>query len=1336
MMEIELGKYYHFDDLKQQWEEKYPESEPLTINYLKENLSTEIQLYQVEGDYVAFHLNGLEDICKITGGALETAKIQFKNPEIPRRAMVDVWGIDHGSNSEGVVFFKGASSDFGVELEDAEHQRQLVNVQKIFEEPGEEDEEVASYHIPARGVVIKENTISPNRIAHNADCQPDFSEVDLSQSTLRDLITAHDSFRRLNNKSPQGHHLTVFDKPYLAIEDLSRRMYNRSNCSFVYSTLSLQSREYHEKYRKLLNLIFRFPDQERIFAYEENEAAGYGVMALLGHSGRESASNYEEYTANFAENFQYLFNEKLDLNILRKHRIYIEVFTSDQGGSTRDGTMQSFTLDPPKADNKAECRIRPCWMGYRGQRFTGGRYQDVIFKDALMANLVMALLGDGEQTSTSEAFDPEYQSAWEEGRQAREKIAADLQSLADAEPDLFSFGAYCHLLNLKINAARVNEHFNAKEAQPAQEIKEILEFSERILAAPLDKSVAEEITRLNDERLLKYFRLDQKPVNDENEHCRHPSLIYNIPLRKEDVAPTIANLSEKIGNLEITLSDGSRRRFKDCLLHLGELAKLKWAFELEKHYKEIISSKGIEKSKFNYQPGQQYYTSFGDDGEDQSLIKHFSSPDFFEQLRAFIHGLSGVEITAITCVDLFRMAQLFLPVICAEESSNFALIQKRQQNFYFAPLAAKTPESDDKQIKALVRRARVCVRQTRELFERTKKSTDKSSLLLPLSETIAEVLINIMKIVQQSTNPFTDFSKSWKEFKKLYKNVQARIESLDKWQKYCEEKEAPLPPLESTYDDQIAYQQLQQAAAEIRKSLFAAPVAVNLKNCKFDKAAVDRIVKTRSKLATLIDEFNNCSRMTFQTQHWAIILMGVSYYLAIVDKDFYPIIELIGKKFTQDMEPDSKLAADFEIFLQNFSGFLAATSSEETGKTEGNPFVKLFNLYMRWLKQVKKLLDEFKDSERIQGRPLQDFLINQELIASQALAAQDKKQANVSSFVFYIFSGQGVNILHKFMARHIYHSITLRNVDEEGKAGFAKGYRSQIHFFDIDRLFAIVFGKKEDEKTGAVSVPEVKKDHSLATFMRKSICRKLLTPLGLAIIGSYRYRANNEVMFTDGTEVELDPYDLIATSVGPESPNRIQYQFLQQLVSSVEDQKPVEDLRLQENIPLPTDRIYFVPAEYDMPEYFQVSKNGGKVNIWKRVESRRSYGYEWIPESYYFLGCFEFPQLEKEMELYLVPLVSHSHRKRDDRVSVFFKVRNENELYAQPNTGQKLPAEVLKLWDKDHDSAQEDDVYPSELFVGKVFILKELWPKPHLIAALTSQNHFKRFKILAEISSF
>ena len=111
-MKIELGKYYPFQELQRQWEENYPESEPLSIEFLEENLPKAIRLYQIEGNFVAFHLQDLSDIAQISEGVypVERCKIDFQNPK--HLAFVSACGLDHGSHTEGLVIFQDSDKTF------------------------------------------------------------------------------------------------------------------------------------------------------------------------------------------------------------------------------------------------------------------------------------------------------------------------------------------------------------------------------------------------------------------------------------------------------------------------------------------------------------------------------------------------------------------------------------------------------------------------------------------------------------------------------------------------------------------------------------------------------------------------------------------------------------------------------------------------------------------------------------------------------------------------------------------------------------------------------------------------------------------------------------------------------------------------------------------------------------------------------------------------------------------------------------------------------------------------------------------------------------------------
>ncbi len=1326
-MKIELGKYYHFEDLRKKWEENYPEAEPLTIEFLEENLSPEIRLYEIEGNYVSFHLKSLGDISQITEGTftVERCKIDFKNPKI-FSARVNVCGIDQGSHSDGIVLFQDSDKNFFVELEDNQYQRELVNIKDLFQGVSEEKRTQGYiYHFPARGVVLKQNTLSLNRSAHNADCRPNFGRMDFSQNSVYQLVTAKDTYRPINTDPAQGLRLTVFDKPYLSVENLSRRIYGNSNCTFVYSSPSIHSEEYHKKYRKLLNLTFRFPDQQKVFSYEKTEAIGYAAVALLGNSTDKIAANYDQYTENFAKNFKRLFQEDLSLPALRRNRIYLEIFHSDVGAETRDATMQSFTIDPPKKHER-ECNIRPCWMGYRGQKYTGGRYQNILFKDVLMANLIVALLGlQFGKTEEKKAKNtlPLIEESYKEGKQAFQEIIQEIAVLQKENTELLKFAAYCDLLKISAKADILKNIQLDSEYTRTPEITELLDITEKILSSPLNHPVSEEIARLNSERLLKYFRLDQKPVGNPNEYCRHPSLIYNIPIGPSDVPKKIAALLSKIDNLKFTMSDGSKIRFRECTLHLAELIKIKWAKELEQNYNESLPHHGIEQSCFQYQQGIPVSLS---SKEDKEMIRHYSDPDFYARIASFISGLCESDIAEITKVDLFRMAQLFLPVICAEESQNFALLQKRRESFYFAP--AQEQEEIDSRIERLSKRTKLSLLQARQIFEQFPQTKEKycvDSFMVPLSETLAEILLNLISLVREFRSNFPDMNKSWESFTSLYKK-QPRSQSLQEWQMYCKEKDAPLPISLNSLGAETCEIELKKAADEIKKHKIDAPIGVVLKNFKIASKIIEETAKTRTRLPLLIKEFMECNKKVFRTEDWSLILNGISYYLAMAGENFYPGIETLCQIFQQNLANQSQASEEASLFYKNFASFWqpepVKSSSEPSNQAEMTK--NLVQAYNGWLARVENLLQEIRDCERIQGSPLQNYHINEDLYG-QFSTLQGQAKPHLNSFVFYIFSGQGTHVLYKFMAKHINNAILLKTVDKDGKIGLAKGYRSQVHFLDIDQLMSVVFGGMEN----------LSPSQELYEIARKSLSRKLIAPLGLAILGSYRCSADNKVNFSPSAEVELDPYDLIATSsVGPEMENQVQYPFTGDLVSYIEDQRPVAGIKLEKELLPPEDRIYFVPATTLKPAYFQISKTGGNVNVWKREVARHHHGAQWQPQSYYYLGCFEFPEFEKEMELYLLPFVSKSHRKREDRVAVLFKNKRENILYAQPNLEHKLPAKILKLWDKDHDSAQEEQAYPGEFFHGRVFVLKDLWPKQQLIASITGQNHFSRFLSLAEIS--
>ncbi|NUM35965.1 MAG: hypothetical protein HUU50_15585 [Candidatus Brocadiae bacterium] len=1328
-MKIELGKYYHFDELRKKWEENYPEAEPLTVEFLEENLSPEIKLYEVEGNYVSFHLKSLGDISQITEGTftVERCKIDFKNPKV-FSARVNVCGIDQGSNSDGIVLFQDSDKNFFVELEDGKYQRELVNIKDLFH--GIHEEKRAQgyiYHFPARGVVLRQNTLSLNRASHNADCRPNFGRMDFSQNSVYQLVTAKDTYRPINTDPPQGLRLTVFDKPYLSVENLSRRIYGNSNCTFVYSSPFMHSEEYHKKYRKLLNLAFRFPDQQKVFAYEKTEAIGYGTIALLGNSTDKIAANYDQYTENFAKNFKRLFHEDLNLTALRRNRIYFEIFHSDVGSETRDATMQSFTIDPPKKHER-ECNIRPCWMGYEGQKYTGGRYQNILFKDVLMANLAMALLGfqfgkSGNEDKKQKATVPMVEESYREGKQAFQEISQELLGMQKEESELVKFAAYCDLLRIPIRADILKNIQLENEYGRSAEITELLELTEKILSSPLNHPVEEEITRLNSERLLKYFRLDQKPVGNPNEYCRHPSLIHNIPIGPMDVPRKMALLFAKIDNMKFTMGDGSKIRFRECILHLAELIKIKWAKELEQNYTESLPNHGIEQSSFQYQPGIMVSLSAK---EDKEMIRHYSDPDFYSRIASFISGLCENEISEITKINLFRMAQIFLPVICAEESQNFALLQKRRESFYFAPSQELDPI--DPKIERLSKRTKLSLLQARQIFEQFPKTKEKycvDSFMVPLSETLAEILLNMISLVREFRSHFPDVNKSWESFTSLYKK-QPRSQSLQEWQMYCKEKDAPLPISLTSAGAETCEIELKKAADEIKKHKIAAPVGLVLKNFKIASKVIDEAAKTRTRMPLLIKEFMECNKKIFRTEDWSLIVNGMAYYLAMSGENFHPAIDSLCQIFQQSLASQSQSTEEAGAFYKNFASFWQPDPVKSSTQPPSNEDVAktLIQVYNGWLQRAESLLQEIRDCERIQGSSLANYHINEDLYG-QYSTLQGEVKPHVNSFVFYVFSGQGTHVLYKFMAKHINNAILLKTVDKDGKIGLAKGYRSQVHFLDIDQLMSVVFGGME------VLSPS----QDIYEIARKSLSRKLIAPLGLAILGSYRCSADNKVSFSPSAEVELDQYDLIATSsVGPEMENQVEYPFTGELVSHIEDQRPVMSMKLEKGLLAPKDRIYFVPETTLKPAYFQISKTGGNVNVWKREVARHHHGAGWQPQSYYYLGCFEFPEFEKEMELYLLPFVSKSHRKREDRVAILFKNKRENILYAQPNLEHKLPAKILKLWDKDHDSAQDEQAYPAEFFDGKVFILKDLWPKQQLIASIAGQNHFSRFLSLAEIS--
>jgi hypothetical protein len=1311
-LKIELGKYYSFAELQRQWEENYSESEPLTIEYLQENLPPEISLYQVAGGYVSFHLKSLSDISKITEGTLTVprCKIDFKNPAI-FSIRVSACGLDQGSHSDGIVFFQDSDKNFFVELEDASHERRLVNIKDLFHGVDANTRNLGYvYHIPYRGVVIKKDTTSINRAAHNANCHPNFSQVDMAQNSVYALITSKDFYRPLNPDPQQGLRLTVFDKPALATEDLARRMFCNSNCSLVYSSPYLHSEKYHEKYKKLLATSFRFPDVNRILWYEKTQAAGYGTVALLGNSFDKNAINYDQYTENFAKNFEKLFGERLSLEALRKHRIYIEIFTSDQGGESRDGTMQSFTIDQPMNQERG-CLIRPCWMGYEGERYTGGRYQNILFKDMLHATLLAALLFNANPAA-AETPESLHAATYQEGRQALQEIAAEIENAGRQSQELQQFARYCDLLQIAVGGERFAQVFT-----PARhpEIEEILRLTERILQTPLNESVAQEIAQLNDERLLKYFRLDQKPVSNRNEHCRHPALMYNIPLRLEEIPKTIARLSAKIENLKLTLSDGSKIRLRECLLHLGELTKIKWAATMEIAYQEKRIN-GIEQSGFSYKPECKVHIS---PLLDKELVSHYSDIQFLHHIASFMVGLTGLSLEQLTQVSLFRTAQLLLPVVCAEESKQFAMIQKRRDRFYFAP----APEYDRSLQDSLVRfckKAKIAASYIQEMLDRFPKQRERftaDTFLTSWSESWGEILTNLIGIVRDFRSVPKGEAKVWDNLLKFGKtNPEAPVAD---WSSYCKEK--PSVAHAAATVSETCEIELQKAAEHLRKDIGDTHVTVAFKTRKMNKDVMDEVGKTRSKLAGLFATFLECSNKTLRTEDWSLLITGMSYYLATLGNPFHELIRTLLDSFRKQLAA-SEDAEDMNEFAQYFAtlwtpGEAASKDPEEDEETAA----RIVRLYGRWLKKIVALLQEIRDSERISGETISGYAVNHYLTGR--LPHSEKPE--VSSFCFYVFSGQGIHILHKFMAKRIYYSILFKNIGADGQVGFPKGYRSQIHFLDIHQLMAIIFGNQTEPAL----------ERSLFEIVRANLAQKLITPLGLAIIGSYRCNADNKIHFAKSSEVELDPYDLIATSaMGPELENQVPYPFIQELIAHINDQNPIIGLQLSPGIEAPSEQLYFVPAVSAKPRYFQISKNGGNVNIWKRQQSRLYYGCGWQPQKYYFLGCFEFPELEKDIELFLLPLVNRSHRKRQDRVVIFFKSKRDKILYAQPNPNHKLPAKILKLWDKDHDSAHEEEAYPADLFQGQAFILQELWPKPQLIAALTGQHHFQRFLSLAEMN--
>lgn len=1307
-LKIELGKYYSFAGLQQQWEENYPESEPLTIEYLQENLPPEISLYQVAGGYVAFHLKSLSDISKITEGTLTVprCKIDFKNPAI-FSIRVSACGLDQGSHSDGIVFFQDSDKNFFVELEDGNHQRQLVNIKDLFHGVDAHTRGMGYvYHVPYRGVVIKKDTTSINRAAHNANCHPNFSQVDMAQNSVHALITSKDFYRPLNPDPQMGLRLTVFDKPALATEDLARRMFCNSNCSLVYSSPYIHSQEYHHKYEKLLAASFRFPDLNRVFWYEKTQAAGYGTVALMGNSFDKNAINYDQYTENFAKNFEKLFGEKLSLEALRKHRIYLEVFTSDQGGESRDGTMQSFTIDQPMNQERG-CLIRPCWMGYEGERYTGGRYQNILFKDMLHATLLAALLFNNKPAA-EQVPESLHEAAYQEGRQALQEITADLENACHQSQELTLFARYCDLLQIAVEGERFSQAFT-----PARhpEIEEILRLTERILHTPLNESVASEIAQLNDERLLKYFRLDQKPVSNRNEHCRHPALMYNIPLRLEEIPKNIARLGAKIENLKLTLADGSKIRLRECLLHLGELIKIKWAATMEIAYQEKRIN-GIEQSGFSYKPGCKVHIS---PLLDKELVSHYSDIQFLHRIASFMVGLTGLSLEQLTQVSLFRTAQLLLPVICAEESKQFALIQKRRDRFYFAP----SPDYDrpvDEPLTRLCKKAKIAICHMQQMLDKFPKQRERfsaESFLTTWSESWGEIVANLLGIIHDFRAVPQGQSKVWDNLLKFGKTSAET--PVAEWASYCKEKPAAAPS--ATTVSETCEIELQKAAEHLRKDIGDSHVTVALKTRKLSKDVIDEAGKTRSKLAGLFSTFLECSNRTLRTEDWSLILSGMCYYLATLGAPFHELIHTLIETFQKNLAASSCADAMNE-FAQHFARLWAPGEDPEE---EEETAARIVRLYGEWIKKVAAMLHEIRDSERIPGDGIEEYAINQQLTGRMPRS----EKPEVSSFCFYVFSGQGIHILHKFMAKRIYYSILQKSISADGQVGFPKGYRSQIHFLDIHQLMAIIFGNQTEPAL----------ERNIFEIARAGLAQKLITPLGLAIIGSYRCNADNKIHFAKSAEVELDPYDLIATSaMGPELENQVPYPFVQELVSHINDQNPIVGLQIAPGLEAPPERLYFAPAVAAKPRYFQISKNGGNVNIWKRQQSRLSYGCGWQPQKYYFLGCFEFPELEKDFELFLLPLVNRSHRKRQDRVTIFFKSKRDKTLYAQPSPNNKLPAKILKLWDKDHDSAHEEEAYPGDLFQGQAFILQELWPKAQLIAALTGQHHFQRFLSLAEMN--
>lgn len=1327
-MKIELGKYYHFPELQRQWEENYPESEPLTIEFLEENLPKEIHLYQVEGNYVAFHLQDLADIAEISEGVfpVERCKIDFQNPKI-FSICASACGLDHGSHTEGLVVFQDSDKNFFVELEDTNHRKSFINIKNLFQDASEEDRQKGYvYHFPARGVVINSQTMSVNRATHNADCNPHFAKLDLSQKSIYHLITSEDSYRPLNVQPEEGLRLTVFDKPYLSLEDLSRRIYCNSNCVFVYDSPLHYAEKYHENFRNLMHLTFRFPDPSKLIGFDKTDAAGYGTIALLGNSIEKNAGDYDQFTENFAKNFQRLYNEEISLSNLRKNRTYIEVFHSDVGGETRESTMHSFTIDPPRKNNR-QCTIRPCWMGYREEKYTGGQQQNIIFKDMISVNVLMGLLANsfGKDTidslsmSETEAS-PKIDASVQEGKKALEEIKVALEELKNEKEDFAKLGSYCDLLQLPIFSTIVHENYNGVP-QYNSEISEILDLTEIILSSPLNKPVLDEITKLNDERLLKYFRLDQRPVSTPSEYCRNPALIYNIPLTTDAIPLQIAKFLAKLDNIKITMPDSSKMRFRDALMHLAELLKIKWCADLEKSYQEKIGEE--ENDSFLYQQGRTTYLNLE---EDKFLVKTYSQLSFFQQIASFLFGFCGLEIEEITKINLFRSAQLMLPVICAEESNNFALIQKRKDKFYFAPSPDQNIEVEPN-LQRICKRAKIAWKQADEIFQAFPMQREKfavDSFVVPLRETLGEILIDVISIISEYRSDFLDVEQSWQEFVKLYKR-EPRRQTLQDWQRYCKDQESDdecMPTLTVAETSEI---DLKKKADIMRKQRIDKPISIDFKKMKLPKWSAD-VLKQDPTLPKLLQKFMECNKKVLRTEDWQLILMGMSCYLAMADESAFPLMEEILQILNSQIPLNqtqfvSEASEEFTDVQKDFNKFWQPLPVPSQTIEDDAMASSIQSTYQNWLTRVDKLLQQIRDSQNIQGISVDNFHINDAANKKSVLATIDNKK-HINSFIFYVFSGQGISVLHKFMAKHIYYSLQHNDIEEKS---YIKGYNSRIHFLDADQLLSVVFHGATDNQT-------LLDNYQIA---RRTLSRKLIAPLGLSVIGSYRCSADNKINFGPCAEVALDAYDLLATSsIGPELENQINYLFNQELVPHIADQLPTKNLQIPSNITEPEEKIYFVPQNSKKVNCFLIGQNGGNVNIWKRVATRLHEGCEWQPQNYYFLGCFQFPEFEKEMELYLVPFVSQVHRKREDKVAVFFKAKRDYTLLAQPLSTRKLPANTLKLWDKDYDSASDSQAYPEEYFQSQVFILNELWPKQQVIVSLTGQNHFLRFLSLSETS--